>query len=45
VKIDKAQRGYVRYVRGLREKYPVEIIDENLRKMISAGEASGSEST
>ena len=30
VKIDKSKHSYVRYVRGLREKYPVEIFDEVL---------------
>ena len=33
VKIDKARHGYVDYVRGLREKYPVEIFKDNLRQL------------
>ena len=33
VKIDKARRSYVDYVRSLREKYQVEIFEENLRQL------------
>jgi parvulin-like peptidyl-prolyl isomerase len=33
VKIDKANRGYVAYVRGLRERYPVRILADNLETM------------
>jgi peptidyl-prolyl cis-trans isomerase C len=33
VKVEKAKRQYVRYVRGLRDRYPVEILEENLEKM------------
>ena len=33
VKIDKARNGYVNYVRGLRQKYPVAIFEENLARM------------
>ena len=33
VKIDKARNGYVNYVRGLRQQYPVAIFAENLARM------------
>ena len=33
VKVDKAKRGYVKYVRSLRDKYPVEINEEMLQKI------------
>lgn len=33
VKIDKARKGYVDYVRSLRQKYPVEIFEDNLRQL------------
>ena len=33
VKIDKVRRSYVDYVRSLREKYQVEIFEENLRQL------------
>ena len=33
VHIDKSKRAYVKFVRGLREKYPVKIIEENLQKI------------
>ena len=33
VKIDKAKRGYVHYVRGLRQKYSVTLFEENVAEM------------
>ena len=33
VHIDKSKRGYVKFVRNLRQKYPVKIIEENLQKI------------
>jgi peptidyl-prolyl cis-trans isomerase C len=33
VKVDKAKRGYVKYVRSLREKYPVDINEDSLQKI------------
>ncbi len=33
VRIDKAKRGYVHYVRGLREKYSVTVFEENVAEM------------
>ena len=33
VKIDKAKRGYVHYVRGLRQKYSVTLFEENVVEM------------
>ena len=33
VKIDKAKRGYVNYVRGLRQKYSVTLFEENVAEM------------
>ena len=33
VRIDKAARGYTKYVRGLREEYPVEIFEDRLRRV------------
>ena len=39
VKVDKAKRGYVKYVRSLREKFPVELKQEALQR-ISAGSSS-----
>jgi parvulin-like peptidyl-prolyl isomerase len=33
VHIDKSKRGYVEFVRDLRQKYPVKIIEENLQKI------------
>jgi peptidyl-prolyl cis-trans isomerase C len=33
VHIDKSKRGYVKFVRDLRQKYPVKIIEENLQKI------------
>jgi len=35
VKVDKAKRSYVKYVRSLREKYPVAIKEEMLQKISS----------
>jgi len=35
VKIDKSKRGYVRYVRGLREQYPVEEFADALERVLS----------
>jgi hypothetical protein len=40
VRIDKANRGYVAYVRGLRDRYPVTIRTENLGKGGLAGTAA-----
>ena len=33
VRIDKSKRDYVRFVRNLRNKYPVEIIEGSLEKL------------
>lgn len=33
VKVDKARRSYVQYVRSLRDKYPVTIDEENLKRV------------
>ncbi len=33
VRIDKSKRAYVRFVRGLRDEYPVEIVEESLAKL------------
>ena len=41
VRVDKSKRGYVRYVRGLRDKYPVTIFDENLEMVVRTAAPSG----
>jgi uncharacterized protein YlxP (DUF503 family) len=33
VHIDKSKRAYVKFVRDLRQKYPVKINEENLQKI------------
>ena len=38
VKIDKSKHGYVRYVRGLRDKYPVEIFEDALAAAVAPAE-------
>ena len=38
VKVDQAKRGYVAYVRGLRDKYPVKIDDQALADIAGPGQ-------
>ncbi len=40
VRIDKAQNGYVKYVRSLRKIYPVKILEDNLQQYTAAQSSS-----
>ena len=40
VKVDKAAREYVHYVRGMHNKYPVEVFEHNLAKLDPADAAT-----